>query len=283
LITSVLNVSAQTPTDPKKIWHPIGCIFENFSVEGITDRDLGWSFSGDGIPLEGGAGRIKSVDISALVKQMTSTVGVDLDVRYIDSPGFGLKAFAERQIAKDGSIVMDLKFIQTLIGSRNGWEFFRATVAHEIGHFIVRKSVQKFRISVSETFMVEVPTSASSYTITKRGEVPLSDMAREELICDVWAGYVFASNNTLPPVSTLRAIVIRWEELGDSRTLQDRSHGAPLTRGELFRVGLDFENLARKGYKSVKISGIDNQFELFVAVDDKILAYCNPADASCKW
>jgi len=191
-----------------------------------------------------------------------------------------MKAFAEKIIARDGSIVIDLSFMQTVIPLRNGWEFFRATVAHEVGHFIVRKNVRPFHISVSEGFYKQVRIAQSlSY---RDVEIPLSDSTKEEMVCDVWAGYVFAKHPPSPE-STLRAIVIRWKDLGSTEKLEHRTHGAPLTRGELFKVGLDFENLAKKGYRSVNIRGIDNNFELFVAVDDMVLSYCHPEDARCTW
>lgn len=264
----------------KNAWKPIGCLYDSFAVEGLEEKDLMWSFPGDGIQTDGRDRKVTSEDISNLIKMMTSSVDLQVDVRYINSPGFVMKAFAERRIARDGSIVIDLSFLQSVLPLRNGWDFFRATVAHEVGHFIVRKSLHPFKISVSEGFHKQVRVADSP--LYKDVEIPLSENTKEEMVCDVWAGYVFAKY-PLPSESTLRAIVIRWKDLGSTKKLEERAHGAPLTRGELFKLGLDFENLARKGYKSVSISGIDNYFELFVAVDDMVLSYCHPEDARCTW
>jgi len=69
--------TAQSPArSNENIWKPIGCLYNSFAVEGLNEKDLMWSFPGDGIRLDGSDRRITSGDISTLIKQMTASVGL---------------------------------------------------------------------------------------------------------------------------------------------------------------------------------------------------------------
>jgi hypothetical protein len=290
-ISSEIIFAQQTTTAKKTVWKPIGCLYPDFEAEGLVEEQLGWSFS-DEIRLGGRTvffKKITSDDVKKLVQNMASSVTLDVDVRYTDLIGNKLKSFNESKIAKDGSIVIEVAYLKEVLQTRNGWNFFKAIIAHELGHLIEEKRKTIFQVNMPSSVewyeYEQTPTAKKGVYDLKRKIIKKTSInytLQKEMKCDVWAGYIFSSTSIMSD-SDFRDVVIKWKDSGDTRELEERTHGSPFTRGILFKIGWNIPDLAKKGYKYISLGNFDDGGELFIAVDDKVLSYCHPEDSKCTW
>jgi hypothetical protein len=219
-----------------------------------------------------------------------------VDIVYTDLSDFKAGAFGEKRTSSsDGSVVLELEFLRQTLSGKYGLQFFEAIVAHELGHIVLHSGKARANISVANTFVYvdtlrtedylkirkETPIGSASYdaALVKKvlggKQVSLSNTLKVELVCDLWSGVIaadvffdtFGSDPNLA-LQIRDVLVQRWRQLGDDAKLQQRSHGASLTRGLIFLAGLESSNvggnLGRSDMTNIEILAFDDKGSLLV-------------------
>ena len=284
LLTTACEISfAQRPTvENKSRWHSIGGIKEEFEDEGISIENRYLSFKGKV------AGKYDVAFVRNIVNELARTAKVDVDLLFTDVPGHNVQAYKETVKARDGSIVIEVDFMKKYLTKEDKGAFFKAIVAHDVGHIAFYRNKIPFLLEFSSNFKMA------------RGRVlkNVDKDLKEEIYCDLLAGYYFRQTNSLSDSIDSAKIVRQFDKIGDDRELQKRTHGAPFTRGVLFYSGVRiidslehsmFPSFSGRTPVRVVFAGFNDKGSLYLEIDyhsetssdTLIVVVCHPDIPKC--